>query len=177
MSNQDFDFSPPPPRRERKEFEPPPWEKDRLGEVPKRPQDPAPFKPESDEAVEEALGPDAQPAGTPKAEPDMSAESAQKKSASADDTHIASMLFELRAEDPPAAREFHKVGLIAGFVLVAVGVLLVIWAIVMITIASRRAGQGSTGTMIGVTVLMLGFGFAGTGSWFVFKSLRQQGVL
>jgi len=87
------------------------------------------------------------------------------------------MLFELRAEDPPANRGFNKVGLIAGIVLLALGILLVIWAAVMIVVALQRGAQGRTGVMVGLTVLMFGAGFAGTGAWFVFKSLRQQGVL
>lgn len=177
MSDQDFDFSPPPPRRERKEFEPPPWEKDAFGERARLREDPIPFKSEADELLEDVTQPVPKPHHTPKAEPGTTAKPPHKTGTAPDDTHIASMLFELRAEDPPASREIHKVGIIAGLVLVTVGVLLVIWAIVMLTIAARRAGQGSTGAMIGLTVLMLGFGFIGTGSWFVFKSLRQQGVL
>lgn len=177
MSDQDFDFSPPPPRRERKEFEPPPWEKDVFGKVVKKRAEVAPFKPEPDESATQASEPDTQPLIIPTAEPDTAAQLQQKQPVSPDDRHIASMLFELRAEDPPATSEFHKVGMVAGFVLVTVGVPLVIWAIVMISIASRRSGQGSTGGMIGLTVLMLGVGFAGTGAWFIFRSLRHQGVL
>ena len=175
MSDQDFDFSPPSPRRERKEFEPPPWEKDVFGEVAGKRAEAAPLKPESDEPTRQAPELVTQPPGIPITDP--ATQPQQKKPVSPDDTHIASMLFELRAEDPPATREFHKVGMVAGFVLVTVGVLLVIWAIVMISIASRRAEQGSTGAMIGLTVLMLGFGFAGAGAWFIFRSLRHQGVL
>ncbi len=177
MGDQDFDFSPPPPRRERKEFEPPPWEKDKFDELAKRASD------STSETVDSERGLHEEPefvepvlitkqvAQEPETQPEP------KTEVQLDEGRVTAMLFELRAEDPPANRGFSKVGLIAGIVLLALGILLVIWAAVMIAVALQRGAQGRTGVMVGLTVLMFGAGFTGTGAWFVFKSLRQQGVL
>lgn len=177
MGDQDFDFSPPPPRRERKEFEPPPWEKDKFAELAKRVTDVTPPVVDSENGSHQAPAFVEPVVITKQAAPEPDTRSEPKPEVLLAEGRVTAMLFELRAEDPPADRGFNKIRLIAGVVLLALGILLVIWAAVMIVVALQRGAQGRTGLMVGLTVLMFGAAFAGTGAWFVFKSLRQQGVL
>lgn len=184
MSDQDFNFAPPPPRRERKEFEPPPWEKDEFdrlakerGSEPTVPEvvtpEPVPETPVVPEEVPPSSpAPAAVDSEVTGSEPGQPGETAQLA-----DAQVAAMLFELRAEEGPANQVYAKVALIAGALLLFIGIVMVIWAFVMIVIALQRSGQGRNGVFIGLTLLLFGAGFTGTGAWFVFKTLRQQGVL
>jgi hypothetical protein len=176
VSDQDFNFAPPPPRRERKDFEPPPWEKHLFEQLAKEQE-------QKQEPVEPA-----EPLPTPEAEPVVEEPSAVVDSSATgddesdegpriDEVQLAAMMFELRAEEVPATQMYARATLVAGAVLLLIGIVMVIWSFVMIMVALRRADQGRTGVFVGMTVLVFGAGFAGTGAWFMFKTLRQQGVL
>ncbi len=166
MSDQDFNFAPPPPRRERKEFEPPPWEKHLFEQLAKEQEQ----EQGTDQVQRKVAAEEPEPAPTP--EVTVSSEEPQL-----DEVQLASMLFELRAEEAPATGMYAKATLVAGAILLLVGIVMVIWSFVMIVVALRAPDQGRSGVFIGMTVLVFGAGFAGTGAWFVFKTLRQQGVL
>lgn len=185
MSDEDFNFAPPPPRRDRKEFEPPPWEQhlfDRVtkeqeaepaeaepGETPETDAEVAPASAaEVRTVIEERRVADAEP---------QSDEGAEPEKPPLDEVRLAAMMFELRAEEVPATRMYARATLVAGMMLLLVGLVMVIWSFVMIAVALRRPEQGRAGVYIGMTVLVFGAGFAGIGAWFVFKTLRQQGVL
>ena len=178
VSEKDFNFAPPPPRRDRKEFEPPPWEKDQFDQLAR----------ERSKAAEQVVSPPVVPAVVPEPEPtgDGSASTEPKQAppevkvtpkGEVDDRKVAAMLFELKAEDGPATAGMHKAALIAGAVLLVTGVVLVIWAIVMVVVALQHPEQGRTGVFVGLTVLLFGAGFVGAAAWFVFRTLRLQGVL
>jgi len=185
MSDQDFNFAPPPPRRERKEFEPPPWEQhlfERLTE--ERTNESAETVPveagEPDLALKvpevvavTAVAEEQETPGPSSPEP----EEDDSKKPLLDEVRLAAMMFELRAEEVPATQVFARATLVAGAMLLLIGVVMVIWSFVMIAVALRRPEQGRSGVYVGMTVLVFGAGFAGTGAWFVFKTLRQQGVL
>lgn len=179
MNDQDFDFSPPPPRRERKEFEPPPWEKHLFEE---RAQE---KEPDTDAERSEPADGSVSPAEAERVtgKPDVSYSpppadgEGEPEKPQLDEALVAAMMFELRAEEVPATRMFVKATLAAGAVLLLVGIVMVVWAFTMIAVALRRPDQGRPGLFVGVTVLVFGAGFAATGAWFVFKTLRQQGVL
>ena len=176
MSDHGFNFNPPPSRRERKEFEPPPWEKDRFDEVARGRQD------RQEAAAEPVVGgaqeePEQEPAAERSVVESGTGVGPCPTGRPVDENRVATMLFELKAEDPPADRSFNRVASAAGLLLVVLGVLLVIWATTMVVVASRQPEQGRTGMLIGLTVMMFGAGFAGTGAWFLYRSLRQQGVL
>jgi len=176
VSDQDFNFAPPPPRRERKEFEPPPWERHLFEQLAKEQEkkqevadvvEPVPT-PEPVVAVEEPETvveiPETSEAGTDE-KPHL------------DEVRVAAMMFELRAEEVPATQMYLGATLVAGAILLLIGIVMVIWSFVMIAVALRRPEQGRSGAFVGMTVLVFGAGFAGAGAWFVFKTLRQQGVL
>lgn len=180
MSDQGFDFSPPPPRRERKEFEPPPWERDLFDRSVKE-RDPSvvvpavmPSEPAPDREVEPASEP---PATTEQGTEHEEKSEGSSAAAQLADSQVAAMLFELKAEEGPASEVYVKATLLSGALLLFIGIVMVIWSFVMIAVALRQPGRGFTGVFIGLTVLLFGAGFAGTGAWFVFKTLRQQGVL
>ncbi len=185
MSDQDFNFAPPPPRRERKEFEPPPWEQHLFERLPKE-QAAGSAEEESTEAAEPdsklkvpevvvvaAVAEEQEASGGPSPKP----EGAEGAKPLLDEVRLAAMMFELRAEEVPATQLFAGARLTAGAILLFIGVVMVIWSFVMIAVALRGPEQGRSGVFIGITLLMFGAGFAGTGAWFVFKTLRQQGVL
>ncbi len=179
MSDQDFNFSPPPPRRERKEFEPPPWEKDLFDRIAKeRKAETVPTESvaeperslvvEGQEITQEQVTVDAHP---------PSDEGVSKASPELDEVQLAAMMFELRAEEAPATQMYERVSLAAGVILLFIGLVILIWSVVMIAVALRQPEQGRSGVYVGMTVLVFGAGLVGTGAWFVFKTLRQQGVL
>jgi len=185
LSDQDFNFTPPPPRRERKEFEPPPWEKHLFERLPKE-QETEPVETESAKGakstpttetasiVEVPVFTEAQGVAEAQSQNDVGA---QADTPRLDEVRLAAMMFELQAEEVPAASMYARATLAAGMILLLVGIVMVIWSFVMISVALRRPGQGRAGVFVGMTVLVFGAGFAGTGAWFVFKTLRQQGVL
>ena len=178
MNDDDLDFSPPAPRRERKEFEPPPWEQDRFDELAKR-QKQFDAAPKQEDEGEDVPGP-LEPARTEQQvneEQEGAVGGPVSEKRPLDEKLVAAMLIELKADEPSVSRGFDRAGLVAGVLLLAIGGLLMIWAVVMITVAVRRSQQVGTGVLIGTVVLVFGVGFAGTGAWFVFRFLRQQGVL
>ncbi len=185
MSDQDFNFAPPPPRRERKEFEPPPWEQHLFEQLTKQ-QEEEPIEGDSADGTESTPMVEPAPvaevlaeAEEPKAAepPSESVEGVKAEKPPLDEVRVAAMMFELRAEEVPATRMFTTATLVAGAILLLIGIVMVIWSFVMIAVALRRPEQGRSGVYVGMTVLVFGAGFAGTGAWFVFKTLRQQGVL
>jgi hypothetical protein len=176
VSDQDFNFAPPPPRRERKDFEPPPWEK-HLFEQLAREQEQAQEVAVADEPVSTPEVPTVVEEPHEVAKPAPSAGGELEEEPRINEVQLAAMMFELRAEEAPATQMYARTTLVAGAVLLLIGVVMVIWSFVMIVVALRRADQGRTGVFVGMTVLVFGAGFAGTGAWFVFKTLRQQGVL
>lgn len=173
--NQGFSFNL-PQRREKKEFEPPPWERNQHGEFVKQQQRSATPEDEADAADEQQ---------TPSPVVELTeAEAADHGNRSPlvarpvlSESRAAEMLYQLKAEEPPAGKEFSRIGAAAGVLMVGLGVMFIVWAVVMLVVASRRPGQGGAGAVFGLTVMALGICFAGGGAWFVFKSLRQQGVL
>jgi len=180
VSDQDFNFAPPPPRRERKDFEPPPWEKhlfDKLAKEQEQKQE------QTQEPADVAEPATAAPAAIMVDEPKAVVESTTTtgdelvEPPRLNEAHVAAMLFELRAEEVPATRMYARATLVAGAILLLIGIVMVIWSFVMISVALRRSDQGRSGVYVGMTVLVFGAGFTGTGAWFVFKTLRQQGVL
>ena len=174
MSDQGFDFSPPPPRRECKKFEPPPWEAHRIDGPPRRQngQEGVSLEPVGTQEEQAAVK---IPENRTTMDPNASY-TPRPQGSTLDEDNLTAMLFELKAEDPTAGRGFNRIGLAAGLFLLALGVLFVIWGTVMIAIAFR-AGQGAVGVLIGSMVLVVGTGITGTGAWLVFRTLRQQGVL
>ena len=176
MSDQDFNFNPPPRREAKKGFEPPPWEKDQFDELARRKEAEAAevTRAAADAELAEALvvaevqaaeaevhEPAPPKVGVPGQDPD-------------DDSRIETMLLGLKNEEPQFGRQLWKVSLAAGAMLVAVGLVIAVWGFFAIAATGRTGALGSLG---GGILVVFGLGFAGVGVWMAFRTLRQRGVL
>jgi len=164
VSDQDFNFNPPPPRREAKKvFEPPPWEKEQFEELARRKeaeriaaealaaaaaQQQIPAQPVQPAASQEAYPQEAQPvapqqaaSAAPVAQPPMveRAQGAGEGEAAKEDPRIEAMMLGLRNEEPSFGEDVWKISVGAGAVLAAIGAVFVVWGIVALA-ATRGAG-------------------------------------
>jgi hypothetical protein len=190
VSDQGFDFGPTPPRREARQFEPPPWEREQF-ERHKREQAESEAAAEAARAkvlaeqeaarpVEQATESAAEPSSIPdqgEAEAARKGQEAQPATAApkaeVDEKQVAAMLVGLRAEEPVALEGAWAVNLAAGGVVALIGFASAIWGVT----ALMKKGLPAAGTLGGLVLLGFGLGFLGIGSWLVFKVLRQRGVL
>jgi hypothetical protein len=181
VSDQDFNFSQPPRREAKKAFEPPPWEQDQFEELARRK--------EAEKSVAEiAVSLEGPAQGVLSEEPNTQDRPASDVRETADaqrgetapdeaadeELRIETMMLGLRNEEPPFGTQLWKFAIAAGAVLVAVGIVIVVWGIFAISAASRTGALGSLG---GGVLVIFGLGFAGLGGWIALKTLRQQGVL
>jgi hypothetical protein len=192
VSDQDFNFNPPPRREAKKAFEPPPWEQDQFEELARRQE--ADQEVVSETAEEEAITAALEEA-TVKASDEVTespavaatpglveaegppARKAVWSGAALDpdeDPRVEAMLQVLMSEEPQFGKQLWKVSLAAGAVLVAVGLVMTVWGIFAISATSRAGALGSLG---GGILLAFGLGFVGVGGWMAFRTLRQRGVL
>lgn len=190
LSDQDFNFSPPPERREAKTFEPPPWERDQFDELQRRRAE----QPATDAGAEAAS---AAPAVAPQTVaqpairiPEVIPETAEQAEGTAaavaavapaqsvkpevDERRVAELMFRLRAQEPPAFSDAWKYGMAAAFVSAVFGLMLVVWAIVVLVNMKRT---GVTGAFGGAVMMFFGAGLTGVGAWLAVRILRQRGVL
>ena len=168
MGDQGFNFTQ-PPRRERKTFEPPPWERDQYEKIAQAPSTTEDQEPPLSEPEGEP-----RPAAEPAAEPAEGFRDSGEKHEALGDKQIAAMFVDLRAEEPPAMRDVWKVAMAAAAVVGVVGTVLVMWAITALTTAGRT---GQVGLFGGIVLLFFGAGFIGAGLWLAERTLRQRGVL
>jgi hypothetical protein len=181
VSDQEFNFSQPPRREAKKAFEPPPWEQDQFEELARRKDAEKAVAeiavsldgPTQEASTEEskAQGPAARDVCT--MEGPQGGEAAVGEAAD-EELRIETMMLGLRNEEPPFGTQLWKFAIAAGAVLVAVGIVIVIWGIFAVSVASRTGALGSLG---GGVLVIFGLGFAGLGGWIALKTLRQQGVL
>jgi hypothetical protein len=192
VSDQGFDFRPPSERREARQFEPPPWERDQF-ERQKREQAEREAaaetaraqvlaQQEAARAAQEAAGLSEPTAATTAGESsetgaigsdgEVGASEAAPK-AEIDERQVALMMLDLRAEEPPALEGAWVVNMAAGLIVALVGFASSIWG----GVALARRGLPVAGTLGGFILLAFGLGFLGLGSWLIFKALRQRGVL
>jgi Tfp pilus assembly protein FimV len=197
VSDQDFNFEPPPERRPPKPFEPPPWEKAQFEELERRKAEEAARAAQAAaeaRAAQEAA--EAQPqvaedaatgAAAQVAEPVIAADTVKSvpkapitpgeerlTQAGVSERQFEAMLIGLRTEEPPIGRGLWKISLVAGVFVLVVGLVLAIWGSVAL-MAARKTG--ATGALGGMVLLFFGVGFAGVGVWLAFRTLREQGVL
>jgi hypothetical protein len=146
-------------RRERKAFEPPPWERDQFDELAKR------------KAAEQALQADGATTRQ-EAAPSASAESATAEGAKPpgiEDAKIQAMLLELSVEGRSAAREVRQAGTVASYVLATAGVVVFGLGVVMVVQGGAQGLAGSS--MIVITGIFI-IGFA---VWLWYRASRGQG--
>ena len=192
MSDQGFDFRPPSERREARQFEPPPWERDQF-EKHKREQAEREAAAEAARAKVLAQQEAEQAAEKPDELPGIGAASAtggavgagalgageagkasqEVHKAEIDEKQVALMMLDLRAEEPAALEGVWVVNMMAGVIVLLVGFASSIWG----ATALARRGLPVAATLGGFILLAFGLGFLGLGGWLIFKALRQRGVL
>lgn len=190
MSDQDFNFNPPPRREAKKAFEPPPWERDQFDELNRRKQaeqetaaeqaEQADVTAALEEAAAKAAGPDETVVPTAvigEGNVEMSSDTLVAGVADGggdEDERIDAMLLGLKSEEPPFGRQLWKVSIVAGMVLAATGLIMTVWGVFAIAATGRTGALGSLG---GGILVAFGLGFSGVGVWMAFRTLRQRGVL
>lgn len=199
MSDQGFDFGPPPPKREARRFEPPPWEREQFERQAREQAEREAAAQEArarvlaeEEAARAADRQTENPSATGGAEVGgpvavMAAMVPQPETGAAagdaeptapayatevDEKQVAIMMLGLRAEEPAALESAWVINLAAGSVVVLVGFAVGVWG----GAALARPGLPPAGTLGGVVLLGFGLGFMGIGAWLIFKALRQRGV-
>lgn len=193
MSDKEFDLRP-TERRERKQFEPPPWEKDQFEEMERQRAEQAPpvdldavlpqVTPAQALAADAVAVPDVRQAATPSAEapakpaPAAGAVAAgEGASVSAkpllDERRVSAMLVELAAQEPDLSKVVMAPALVLSFISVAIGAVLLLWGMVMLV----RGGANTLGVVGGAGVGIFGAMFIGAGIWLVARTLRRRGVL
>lgn len=177
MSDQDFNFAPPPAKRDRpKPFEPPPWEREQFDELERQKQHGAVAEVAAAERVEpeqESPAPE-----VPKREPseaggaprDSDGERPQRTGPS--EESIAAMLVQLKGEEPPVIAGVWQVSLAASFVVAVIGL-----ALSVVGVVALGKQYGAVGSFGGFVLLLFGIGFIGAGIWVAYQTLRQRGVL
>ena len=176
-----------PQRREARNFEPPPWERDRfeqlarrkaeeradeeiaaaiagLGEAGAQPPEPLP--------VAETTG--AQETGAGEAKAAGAAVEADEKQGGFTEARMLEMLAELSLEDPPATSGISRFGFLGGVLFAAVGLMLVVFGIVILV---RGSGSERSTALNGAVILGMGLGLVSLASLAVVRSLRQRGVI
>ena len=191
MGDHGFNFSQ-PPRRERKTFEPPPWEHDQYEDRARKQGEEAPVETEvlnaqppitGDATAVNACGRAAENeplgVGPEVLKKDTAAQQAAAREEgqtpnSLNERKVAAMLIDLQVEEPPALREVWKVAMVAAMVVGVIGAVLVMWGVAALVMAPKT---GQIGLIGGLVLLLFGAGFIGGGLWLAERTLRQRGVL
>jgi hypothetical protein len=173
MDEQGFDFRP-GERRDPKPFEPPPWEKAAFEELRQKLPQPS-EKTEVPDGGEQTqtTPPIGLAGGTTNARP-ASSDEATGTTAAVDDAMVIEMLSELSAEEPAQPKGLFAVGFGAGLVLVAIGGVMIVWAMAAV-LSSRQTGW--VGQWSGAGLGIFGAFFVGMGVWMLYRTLKQRGVL
>jgi hypothetical protein len=198
VSDKGFDFQPPPPRRQPREFEPPPWEKDQFEQLARERAEQERIEREaalvaqaeaekaaSEHSAEEDAGAGEQVAQAALPQSDGSTGVAETAPAGVEDQPAAEpravlderqvelLLLGLREEEPETLAGMWLVSSVAGAVVVVVGLAIGLWG----TAAMFNRSLGSTGKLGGTVLVVFGLAFVGVGGWLVYRALRQRGVL
>jgi hypothetical protein len=181
MDDQGFDFAP-TERRAPKPFEPPPWERDAFEELKRKQAEEGP--PAAAEEREEDQAPSTVPTAPASAEqsgrePEQVKETAPGSQepddgAEVDEAQVIEMLAGLAEEDPARPQGYFTVAFGAGLLMVAIGGVLVIWAMAAL-VSSRQTGW--VGQWSGAGLGLFGAFFLGMGVWMLYRTLKQRGVL
>ncbi len=170
MDDQGFDFRRAPERRERKPFEPPPWERDAFEQLERRREPEASAEQSVTERAEQAAG---EPAGSDVRTAGTGSDA--KKNLS--EAEVLELLAGLAAEEPDAHAPATQVTVGASIVLLPIGVMMMFWGMAALArAASAQAGAGIARTGA-VTLLVFGAGFIAAAFWLIYRLMKQRGVL
>ncbi len=195
MSDQEFNF-PPAERREPKQFEPPPWERDAFEQLEQAKQAEAEDAAraaaeqaareaeaaeaaraaEATRAAESESAENAAPAPAVVAATPAEASAEDGESNGPDEAQLTEMMAGLRAEEPTSMQSYGAIAIALSVFTGLVGVVMLIWAMAMFVSANAR-GTGRVGTVSGSIVAFFGALFIGLSVWVAVRTLRQRGVL
>ncbi len=172
-----------PGKREVKEFEPPPWEREAFEQL-ARERRQAEEQSQRQEQQEQEQEPNEQP-GEVLAEAAMQAfraeavavdtdEASPEPAAPASGPAVEVMLSALRAEEPDVTAAAGKLGIVAAVFVVAIGTMLIVWGAVAL---ARTLEAGPVGWLGSGIMVFMGIGLVSLGIWLGGRSLRKQGVL
>jgi hypothetical protein len=153
-------------RRERRQFEPPPWERDKFDEIARSKAADEEREAQRQAPRSEGVAPD-RPAEPATATPVAAVVADKPEAPAVDERKIAAMLVELSGEEGPPMAE---AGRYAAMALMALGVVMIVTAVVLGTRAS--AMQGTVGAIL---IGLLGAFVAGFAGWMWVRATREQG--
>lgn len=168
MDEHGFDFKP-VEKRDPRRFEPPPWERDAFERRER----------EKERASETEVRLKEPPAQEEEA-PEVTAVEAEtppkvaKEAPKLDEARVTEMLAALNVEDPPVDTRHGKVAVAVSLGTMALGAVLIMWG--MAAFVGAR-DTGLFGRVTGVGLATFGAFFVGAGSWLLYRTLKQQGVL
>ncbi len=167
----DFEFTP-PPRREARTFEPPPWEKEAFEEL-RRKQDAAELeRPAAEPTPEEPVVLVPEPGFD---EPALAEEDEQESPGpGVSNGEMVAMLSQLAAQEPDAKRGLTTMALVVAAICGVFGLVLVVWGGVAL---ANSGSSGRIGMIGGSLFTFLGLAAIGFAGWLTIKTLRQRGVL
>jgi len=203
VTQDDFDFGPPPPRREPRRFEPPPWERDQFerhwkeqaereqaereaaAAAAQQVQDAEPEAADEVAAVAADAGPAAPPEeqsseDRPRAHVNRLEESPEGEEQVASHVPAGQRLDEKQVELMMLELKAEEPPVLRGAWKVSLGAGVVVGLIGIVVgvwgiVAIARLG--SAGAFGGMVLVAFGLAFVGIGGWLVFGAMREQGVL
>lgn len=152
-------------RRDRRPFEPPPWER----EGAEQPEALATEAPGPAPLVEPKTG---QPVQAPEEAARTEGRDEGEGKEPLDEAKADFMLLQLREQEPALDLKAWRIALVSGGLLTALGVMLTVWG----TVAVGRSGKVPGAVFGAVIMLTFGLLLLGGGAWLVGRSLKQRGV-
>ncbi len=193
MGDEGFNF-PPSERREPKQFEPPPWERDAFDERARakeaeRQAAEAAKAAEAEavaaaaarataavESMDAATGPVQEPSSESEPEATGLTQSPVESEPKVSEAELTEMMAGLRAEEPTSMQTYGAIAIALSVFTGLIGAVMLIWAMAMFVSANAR-GTGRVGVISGSIVAFFGALFIGLSVWVAVRTLRQRGVL
>jgi hypothetical protein len=163
------------PKREARQFEPPPWERDQFEALQQRREQDAPAAAPEQPAGEEQPSPEAASESEelvivpgPELAPRLKVEKA--KPAAVPDAEVDAMLAALQAQEPAVDEHLKPVTVFASAIAMLLGVSMFAWGL----FAMMRS-QKTMVTMIGALIVLgMGVVFGATGFWAGWRATNKQ---
>lgn len=193
MSDQDFDFHRPAERREAKQFEPPPWERDAFEELQRRrsqeenvstnaPEEAVEQNPQAERGTGTSGGDPTtgeapvakEPIGGHQVEPPAPVKTGAQAKHQVDERVVIELMAGLKAEEPSVQPAVQWISLFSALVIAAIGTVMILWGMAAL-IGSRASGP--TGAFGGTVLLFFGAAAIAGAVWLTVRTLRQRGVL
>lgn len=153
-----FEFTP-PPRREARTFEPPPWEREAFEELRRKREAELAAAAESESELVPERG-------------EVNGQEGEKSEVS--EGQVVAMLAQLAAQEPDANRPITTVAFVMASICGVFGLVLLVWGGVALASARQSGRVGMIGGSLFIFVGIAAILFA---LWLSVKTLRQRGVL